>query len=135
VILVDSNVLLDLITGDPGWAEWSRQQLVAAAPTGELAINEVVFAEVSIRFARIEQLEALLDQIGIALTASPKLALFIAGKAFGRYRAAGGPRTGVLPDFFIGAHAVVANAPLITRDTRRFRTYFPELELITPSAN
>ena len=135
MILVDSNVLLDLVTDDPGWAEWSRQQLAAVALTGELAINEVVFAEVSVRFVQIEQLETLLYRIGIALVASPRLALFIAGKAFGRYRAAGGPRMGVLPDFFIGAHAVVANAPLITRDTRRFRAYFPGIELITPSVN
>jgi predicted nucleic acid-binding protein len=135
VTLADSNVLLDLITNDPVWRDWSEQQLTAAAITGDLAINEVVFAELSVRFARIEELDLQLERTGAYLIRTPPEALFLAGKAFGRYRARGGQRPGVLPDFFIGAHAAVANAPLITRDTQRYRFYFPGIELITPSVN
>jgi predicted nucleic acid-binding protein len=121
VILADSNVLLDLITQDPAWFEWSRDQITAAALTDDLTINDIVFAELSVGYGRIEDLDAMLEGIGIGLVATPRRALFVAGKAYARYRAARGPRTGVLPDFFIGAHAVVANAKLLTRDTRRYR--------------
>jgi len=132
VILADTNVLVDLTTGDPVWAEWSQRQLSAAALTDELAINDVVYAELSVRYARIEQVEAALKGIRATLIPIPRMALFLAGKAFQQYRAAGGVRTGVLPDFFIGAHAVIADVPLITRDARRYRTYFPGIDLITP---
>jgi len=94
VILADSNVLLDLITNDPTWLAWSEQQLAAAAITGDLAINEVVFAELSVRFGRIEELNLQLEQVSANLIRTPPEALFLAGKAFERYRAAGGPRTG-----------------------------------------
>ena len=132
MILVDTNVLLDLVTDDPFWAEWSQHQLRAAAATDELAINEAVFAELSVRYAVIEQVEALLERVRATFVPTPQLALFLAGKAFQRYRAAGGIRTGVLPDFFLGAHAEVTNSLLVTRDTRRYRTYFPTIELISP---
>jgi predicted nucleic acid-binding protein len=132
VTLVDTNILLDLVTDDPVWADWSIRQLDAAALQGPLAINGVVYAELSVRFERIEDLDAVLEEAGIALREIPRAALFLAGKVFQRYRAAGGTRPGVLPDFFIGAHAVVAGMPLLTRDVQRYRTYFPALSLITP---
>lgn len=132
MILVDTNVLLDLVTDDPVWADWSQQQLDLAAARDTLAINAVVYAELSIGYPSIEPLDAMIDAAGLVITAIPRPALFLAGKAFQRYRAAGGVRTGVLPHFFLGAHAMVAHAPLITRDAARYRTYFPEITLIAP---
>lgn len=130
--LVDTNVLLDLVTDDPVWAEWSIRQLDAASVKGPLAINDVVYAELSVRFERIETLDDMLEEAGITLAPMPRPALFLAGKVFQRYRAAGGVRNGVLPDFFIGAHAAVAGLALLTRDVQRYRTYFPSLGLIAP---
>lgn len=130
--LIDTNVLLDLVTDDPDWADWSIRQLEAAAERGPLIINDVVYAELSIRFVRVEDLEDVLEKAGVTVAEVPRRALFMAGKAFQRYRAAGGTRSGVLPDFFIGAHAAVANIPLLTRDVQRYRTYFPSVELIVP---
>jgi predicted nucleic acid-binding protein len=132
VTLVDTNVLLDLVTDDPVWADWSIQQLDAAAIRGLLTINGIVYAELSVRFERIEDLDTALEEAGITLEEIPRAALFLAGKAFQRYRSAGGTRSGVLPDFFIGAHAAVAGLPLLTRDVQRYRTYFPSLSLISP---
>jgi hypothetical protein len=128
-----SNVLLDLVTDDPVWAEWSQQELARAAVQDELAINDIVYVELSVRFARIEELDAMLGDARLASTTMPRAALFLAGKVFQRYRSAGGVRTGVLPDFFIGAHAVISDATLITRDARRYRSYFPGIALISPS--
>jgi predicted nucleic acid-binding protein len=132
VTLVDTNVLLDLFTNDAVWADWSIRQLDSAAVSGGLAINDVVYAELSVRFAAIETLDAALDEAGVIMEPMPRPALFLAGKAFQHYRAAGGARTGVLPDFFIGAHAAVSGAALLTRDAQRYRTYFPRLALLTP---
>jgi predicted nucleic acid-binding protein len=130
--LIDTNVLLDIVTNDATWANWSIGQLDAAALRGPLVINDVVYAELSVRFAAIESLEAVLDEAAITLAAIPRAALFLAGKAFQRYRARGGRRTGVLPDFFIGAHAAVAGLTLLTRDAQRYRDYFPTTDLVTP---
>jgi predicted nucleic acid-binding protein len=130
--LVDTNVLLDLLTDDPLWADWSIRQLDAAALKGPLAINDVVYAELSVRFAAIETLDAVLREASVILEQIPRPALFLAGKAFQRYRAAGGRRTGVLPDFFIGAHAAVAGCMLLSRDAQRYRQYFPTIDLVTP---
>jgi predicted nucleic acid-binding protein len=130
--LVDTNILLDLVTNDPVWADWSIGQLDAAALKGPLAINDVVYAELSIRFQAIEALDGMLDEAGIEMAPMPRAALFLAGKVFQRYRSAKGPRTGVLPDFFVGAHAAVAGLALLTRDTARYRTYFPTIALIAP---
>jgi predicted nucleic acid-binding protein len=132
VTLVDSNVLLDIFTQTPGWWEWSLAQLEEAAVEGRLLINDVIFAESSIRFATIEDFEKALSDAGITVVAIPRKALFLAGKASVQYRNAGGARSGVLPDFFIGAHAAVEGTPLLTRDTRRYRTYFPTVTLIAP---
>lgn len=130
--LVDTNVLLDLVTNDAEWADWSQRQLEAAAVRGPLQINDVVYAELSVGFQRIEELDAVLAAAQIEMAPIPREALFLAGKVFQRYRAGGGSRTGVLPDFFIGAHAAVASLPLLTRDVRRYRTYFPTLTLVAP---
>lgn len=130
--LVDTNVLLDLVTNDAMWADWSIQQLEAAALRGPVAINDTIYAELSVRFDRIESLDGMLDEAGIILLDIPRPALFLAGKVFQRYRAAGGTRSGVLPDFFIGAHATISRLPLLTRDVGRYRTYFPTVELIAP---
>ena len=135
MILVDTNVILDLVENDPVWADWSQQQLEAASLQASLCINPVIYAELSIAFDAIEQLEDLLMQGEIRLEPIPREALFLAGKVFVNYRRKKGSKTGVLPDFFIGAHAAVARLPLLTRDRGRYATYFPTLELITPPRN
>lgn len=130
--LVDSNVLLDVVTDGEIWADWSQDQLERAALSGPLVINDVVYAEVSARYATIEAVDSILDELNIEIVPTPRAALFLAGKAFLQYRASGGLRTGVLADFFIGAHAVVERLPLLTRDARRYRSYFPAIVLIAP---
>ena len=130
--VVDTNVLLDLATNDPRFAEWSVAQLESASLQGPLVINDVVYAELSVRYERIEDVTGFVAQAGLQHEALPPAALFLAGKAFRSYRRARGTRTGVLPDFFIGAHAAVRGMPLLTRDQGRYRTYFPTVELIVP---
>jgi predicted nucleic acid-binding protein len=131
--LVDSNVVLDVVTNDARWADWSQAQLEQAAAAGSLIINDVIYAEISTRYRTIEAVDAMLEELDIDVAKIPRDALFLAGKAYLRYRATGGVRTGVLSDFFIGAHAAVEQRPLLTRDAQRYRTYFPTVELITPS--
>jgi predicted nucleic acid-binding protein len=130
--LVDTNVLLDVATDDPRWLRWSLYQLDAASVRGRVLINAVVYAEFSIGYARIEEADRVLAAVGIDLTEIPRSALFLAGKVFQRYRAQGGTRTGVLPDFFIGGHAAIARIPLVTRDPRPYRRYFTGITLIAP---
>ncbi len=130
--LVDTNVLLDVVTDDPVWADWSIAQLEAASLTGPLLINDTIYAELSIRYERIEQLDRFVSNARLEIAAMARAALFLAGKAFVQYRRASGVKTGVLPDFFIGAHAAVSQFPLLTRDVGRYRTYFPSLTLIAP---
>jgi predicted nucleic acid-binding protein len=132
LLLVDTNVILDVIEDDPNWAEWSQAQLDAAAARYTLLINPVIYAELSIAYRRIEELEDMLKRAGFRVEPIPLEALFLAGKVFQKYRRKGGVKQGVLPDFFIGAHAAVSGVPLLTRDTRRYRTYFPRLQLISP---
>ena len=134
MLLVDTNVLLDLVTDDPDWSEWSLARLEEAALAGPILLNDVVYAETSLRYERIEDLDAMIALAGIEMATTPRAALFLAGKAFKRYRAAGGTRTGVLPDFFIGAHAAVEGLPLLTRDASRYRSYYPNIRLIAPPA-
>jgi len=131
-VLVDSNVLLDVATEDPKWGEWSSQALAQAAETAPLAINPIVYAEVSIRYDNIEELEHALPAAVFRREALPYEAAFLAGKAFVRYRRRGGIRSTPLPDFFIGAHAAVAGYRLLSRDAARYRSYFPTVELICP---
>jgi predicted nucleic acid-binding protein len=130
--LVDANVLLDIATNDPKWAVWSLRQLDAAAIRGPVLINAVVYAEFSIGYARIEEVNKVLADVDLKFAETPRAALFLAGKAFQRYRAQGGARSNVPPDFFIGAHAAVARFSLLTRDARRYRACFPGVELIAP---
>ena len=132
MLLVDTNVLLDVVTADPVWADWSQRQLENLALQTRLAINPVVYAELSIGFQRIDEVDAVLAVTAVEIEEIPRPALFLAGKAFRDYRARGGARRGVLPDLFIGAHAVVARTAVLTRDAGRYRTYFPSITLITP---
>ncbi|MBI2193842.1 MAG: type II toxin-antitoxin system VapC family toxin [Planctomycetes bacterium] len=131
-ILVDSNVLLDILTQDEQWSGWSAETLERYADSYTLAINPIIYSEVSIRFERIEELEAALPRELVDRLPIPWEAAFLAGKCFLRYRRAGGPRLNPLPDFFIGAHAAVAGLPLITRNAARYQAYFPTLQLIAP---
>jgi predicted nucleic acid-binding protein len=131
-VLVDSNVILDVATNDARWGEWSSAALESAANGAPLVINALVYAEVSIGFERIEELEDVLPPEAFRREALPFEAAFLAGKAFHRYRKSGGARTSPLSDFYIGAHAAVAGYRLLTRDARRYRSYFPTVELIAP---
>jgi len=131
-VLVDSNVLLDVLTDDLRWGDWSAQQLDACAARATLCINAIVYGEVSVGFERIEELNDVLPTDLFTRLELPWEAAFLAGKAFLRYRRAKGVRTSPLPDFFIGAHAAIEGMPLLTRDARRYRTYYPKLELICP---
>jgi len=132
LILVDTNVLFDVVTDDPVWYEWSEARLEEADLAGPVVVNDVVYAEFSVRYASLEDADQALVDLGISIVPMSRQALFLAGKVFRQYRAAGGIRTGVLPDFFIGAHAAVHGLPLLTRDPRHYRSYFPSLELIAP---
>lgn len=130
MLLVDTNVLVDVLENDPEWADWSIQQLRAQSKIHPLAINPVIYAELSLTFSTVEALDETLDNLGLILKELPRPALFLAGKAFVRYRRQGG--SNVLADFFIGAHAAVLGCPLLTRDARRYQAYFPSVALITP---
>lgn len=132
MILVDTDVLLDVLQNDPNWAEWSQGQLESASLVERLAINPVIYSELSIAFHRIEELEAILADSALRFESIPREALFLAGKAFLAYQRAQGNKTGVLPDFYIGAHAAVMKWPLLTRDANRYRSYFPTVQLIAP---
>jgi len=130
--LIDSNVLLDVLVEDSSWFEWSSNALASAADQGILVINAVIYAEVSIGFEHIEEMERLLPPEIFIRSAIPWEAAFVAGKCFLQYRRAGGVRRSTLPDFFIGAHAAVEQLTLVTRDAARYKSYFPRLALITP---
>ncbi|MEM9034319.1 MAG: type II toxin-antitoxin system VapC family toxin [Actinomycetota bacterium] len=130
--IVDSNVLLDILTDDPQWAEWSGGALAAAAERGPLHVNPIIFSEVSVRFTTVEALDDALPAADYRREPLPWAAAFLAGKVFVEYRRNGGTRSSTLPDFFIGAHAAVTGRSLLTRDVGRYRTYFPTVELIAP---
>lgn len=132
MVLVDTNVLLDVVGDDPTWADWSQRQLDAWSLRGALVINPIIYAELSMAFARIEELEAVLKDGGLNVEPIPRAALFLAGKAFLKYRQRKGAKTNVLPDFLIGAHAAVAGLTILTRDVGRYRSYFPSVTLVTP---
>jgi len=132
--LVDSSVLLDIFEDDPRWGDWSQDALEKESRLEQLFINPVIYAEVSIAFQRIEELEDAIQVCGLKMTEIPREALFLSGKAFMAYKRMGGSRSTPLPDFFIGAHAAVASFKLLTRDPRRVRRYFPTVKLISPSA-
>jgi predicted nucleic acid-binding protein len=132
LILVDTNVLLDVVLDDRRWSTWSLKALEAAHARDTLAVNVVIYSELSIAFARIEELEQVLTEGGLAVEPIPREALFLAGKAFMKYRKRQGVKTNVLPDFFIGAHAAVTDSAILTRDVGRYRAYFPTVTLVTP---
>ena len=121
-----------MVTDDPAWGEWSASMLAACAEEGMLVVNPIVYAEVSVGFARIEELDAVLPADSFRRDPLPWEAAFLAGKCFLAYRRKGGERRSPLPDFYIGAHAAVAGLPLLTRDPRRYRTYFPQLRILAP---
>lgn len=132
MLLVDTNVLLDVLEDDPNWAEWSLRQLRAQSQVHELVINPVIYAELSLAFDSVQALDAALAGMGFAFEELPRPALFLAGRAFVRYRRKGGRKGNVLADFFIGAHAAVAGCGILTRDARRYRSYFPRVPLVVP---
>jgi predicted nucleic acid-binding protein len=131
-MLVDTNVLLDLLEDDPSWANWSVRQLRAQAQVHELFINPVIYSELSLAFDSVEAANEAIESMGLSLRELPRPALFLAGRAFVKYRREGGTKTNVLPDFFIGAHAAVLSCGILTRDGRRYRKYFPRVALVEP---
>lgn len=132
MIFVDTNILIDVASGNPEWANWSSQALAAARKRGLLLFNAAVHAEFAIGFSVALECEAEIGRFDLTFVEITKAAAFCAAQAFRQYKRAGGSRTNVLPDFLIGARADAVNIPLLTRDARRYRTYFPDLELITP---
>ena len=130
--LVDACVILDLTTDDPKWADWSADAIAEAADAGPLVINPIIYAEISVDFTSIEELDELIDDAGLRREPLPFEAGFLAGKAYLTYRRRGGTRRSPLADFYIGAHAAISGHRLLTRDTDRYRSYFPALRLITP---
>jgi len=135
MILVDTNVLIDVLEDDPQWAIWSVAQLRAQSKIHELAINAIVYAELSLAFERAEEVDDAVARLQLKLLEIPRPALFLAGKAFVAYRKAGGTRSDVLPDFFIGAHAAVLGVAILTRDVGRYATYFPKVRLLVPTTS
>ena len=135
MLLVDTNVLVDVLTDDREWADWSIGQLRGQSKVHRLAINPVIYAELSLTFSTVEVLDRTIDDLGLALVEVPRPALFLAGKAFVRYRRQGGTKGNILSDFFIGAHAAVNGYPILTRDTRRYSSYFPSVVLIAPESS
>jgi predicted nucleic acid-binding protein len=132
VTLVDSSVILDIVTGDPDWGQWSEGALARAGDEGQLVINPIVYAEVSVGFDQIEELDDAVPADDFRREALPYEAGFLAGKAFLAYRRRGGHKRSPLPDFYIGAHSAVRGYRLLTRDAARYRTYFPTVTLISP---
>ena len=135
MLLVDTNVLVDVLANDPEWADWSISQLRGQSKVHQLAINPIIYSELSLTFSTVEALDKTIADLGLAMIELPRPALFLAGKAFVRYRRQGGQKSNVLADFFIGAHAAVSSYPLLTRDTRRYSSYFADLKLITPNVS
>ena len=132
MVLVDTNVLVDVLQDDPQWADGSIGQMRAQASIHPLVINAVIYAEISLSFSTLEALDGVVATLALELREIPRSALFLAAKAHMQYRRRGGNKQQVLPDFFIGAHAAVEGWPLLTRDGNRFRTYFPTLEVLAP---
>ena len=130
--LVDSNVLVDVLVGDPQWSSWSDRALVDSLEKGPVLVNQIVYAEISLGFPTVEECDMALDVQGVERIPLPWPAAFLAGRAFREYRQRAGTKRSPLPDFFIGAHAAVEGLRLLTRDVRRYQTYFPTVELIAP---
>lgn len=133
-MLVDTNVLLDVLEDDPAWADWSVRQLRAQAQVHELFINPVIYAELSLAFDSVPALDEVIESMELSFLELPRPALFLAGRAFMKYRRSGGTRINVLPDFMIGAHAAVLGCGILTRDATRYKSYFPTVPLVTPES-
>jgi predicted nucleic acid-binding protein len=132
-MLVDTNVLIDVVNNEPQWADWSIQQLRVQAKIHILSINPIIYSELSCAFQKIEDLEDVVQGMGLKFLQLPKPALFLAAKAYQIYKQRGGLKHNVLGDFFIGAHAAVSQLPVLTRDTQRYQAYFPTVQLVSPS--
>ncbi len=132
MVLVDTNVLVDVLQDDPQWASWSQAQMRSQARVHPLVINPVIYAEVSLSFSTLEAWDAVIATLELQYQEIPRPALFLAAKAYSQYRQRGGTKSQVLPDYFIGAHAAVQGWSLLTRDASRFRSYFPSLRVLTP---
>ena len=132
MVLVDTNVLVDVLQNDPQWADWSIAQMRAQSSLHALVINPVIYAEMSLSFSTLEALDDVVGTLALEFREIPRPALFLAAKAYAQYRRRGGSKQQVLPDFFVGAHAAVEGWPLLTRDASRFRTYFPTLKVLAP---
>ena len=131
-MLVDTNVLVDVLEDDPEWADWSIGQLRTQSRVHRLIINPVIYTELSLTFSTVEALDEVLAGMQLPVVEMPRSALFLAGKAFAQYPRRGGTKGNVLADFFIGAHAAVAGWPILTRDGRRYQSYFPTVNLVMP---
>ena len=132
MVIVDTNIILDLLDRDPNWSPWSSQQLRQLSAAHDLAINPIIYAEIASRYSTQAKLDEAIAKLNFSFLPLPREAAFLASRAFAQYRQLGGTRTGVLPDFFIGAHAEALGCALLTRDVSRYRTYFPLVPLITP---
>ncbi len=135
MLLVDSNVLIDVLEDDPQWADWSIGQLRAQSKIHRLIINPIIYSELSLTFSTVEALDETINDLGLVMIEIPRPALFLAGKAFVRYRRQGGTKSNVLGDFFVGAHAAVSGLQILTRDTKRYGSYFPTVTLVAPHGN
>ena len=131
--LVDTNVLIDILSSDTNWETWSAAALRQRSGHGPLVINEIVYAELAGRYSTQQALDSIVERLDLHFEWLPKSALHLAGQTFTKYRRSGGTRSSILADFFIGAHAAIIQFPIITRDTKRYRTHFPDVELIAPS--
>lgn len=130
--IIDTNVLIDVIYRDATWFDWSLDALVGRQEHGPLVVNDIIYAELSVRMESEREVNATIEKYELRFERVPTAGLFLAGQAFGKYRATGGPRLTILPDFFVGAHAQVQRLPILTRDPRRFRTYFADVQVIAP---
>jgi len=133
-VMVDSNIILDIVTEDTNWFHWSSQTLAFYADTHIFIINPIIYSEISVGFEKMDEVDAILPPAHFRRMPIPWEAAFSAGKSFLQYRKRSGTKRSPLPDFFIGAHAEFLKIPLITRDVARYRTYFPELTLISPAS-
>ena len=131
-MLVDTNILIDVLNNEPRWADWSIHQLRVQSKIHVLSINPIIYSELSCAFSKIEDLDGVVQVMGLKYVQMPKPALFLAAKAFQAYRKKGGTKHNILGDFFVGAHAAVSRLPVLTRDTQRYKTYFPSVQLVSP---
>lgn len=132
-MLVDTNILIDVLNNEPRWADWSIHQLRVQSKIHVLSINPIIYSELSCAFSKIEDLDDVVQVMGLKYLQIPKPGLFLAAKAFQAYRKKGGTKHNILGDFFVGAHAAVSRLPVLTRDVQRYKTYFPSVQLISPN--